>query len=187
MSRAWWQTSASASRRKQQKYDTSAYSNARQQHSFQYIRHATVDWPHSTMPPAKERAKTNAGSDVKKGKSDPKGKQRAVEQDDIDLDVDTFLRNQIKALAAPLKPLDRSEYYTEGVDGKTHDPPLQKTLDKAVKALKCVFIHRFGILPMLKSLQLAASGSSTTKTHGRVSSSYRRADRMPQGGAGCSV
>ena len=86
------------------------------------------------MPPAKERGKTDA-SLSKSSKS--KGKQRAIDQDEI-LDVDAFVRRQVKALNAPLRPLDRSTYYTEDADGKETDPPQQKTLDKAVKAVKCV-------------------------------------------------
>lgn len=82
------------------------------------------------MPPAKERTKCKTSGDVK-------GKNRALDQAK-DLDVDTFVRAQVKALNAPLKPLDRSQYFTEDHKGVEIQPPQQKTLDKAVKALKYV-------------------------------------------------
>lgn len=84
------------------------------------------------MPPAKERTKSKlpAAADVK-------GKKRAIDQDE-DLDVDAFVRKQVKALNAPLKTLDRAQYYTEDPNGVETQPPLQMILDKAVKALRWV-------------------------------------------------
>ena len=77
-----------------------------------------------------------------KGKDKGKGKGKARQQEPSGdgehaaLDVLTFLKEQIQTLDQPLKLLGRDEYIFEDQEGTEVEPPAQKTLDKAVKALK---------------------------------------------------
>lgn len=76
-----------------------------------------------------------------KGREKDKGKRRQQlppkHAENAPLDVLTFLKEQIQALEQPLKLLRRDEYIFEDQEGTEVKPPAQKTLDKAVKALKC--------------------------------------------------
>ena len=85
-----------------------------------------------------------------KGKGKDKGKGKARQQQRSDdgeiatLDVLTFLKEQIETLDQPLKLLGRDEYIFEDQEGTEVEPPAQKTLDKAVKALKSVLTASAG-------------------------------------------